>query len=380
MLILSYDLRGIFNKDITPKITKKIIFLFKRKVKKQEIFLSHDLNEKSLIIKEFLLKEFNFLKSLEALPSPLFYFWCLKEKKPGIMITASHLPKDYVGFKFILPNGYPWKPPKLNENKDDSKYLFKKIKPKINNKIYKIYFETLKRKVKSKKKTLVNFNLKNKFLKTALPYFSSLKIIHNKQADFSVSADQDGDRLYFKYKNKNIPLDLIFYFLSLDKKYQKIGVPVYFSKKLEKELKKANKKIYYLPTGHYFFKKGFFKYKLDLAFEPSGHFYFFKDLKTEAPYLALIKFFQMINFEEFLKMLNELKLERFSLKFKNINLEKIVYNLKEKFGFRIKKFDGYLLIKEDCWLHLRKSSTENVLRVTIEGENLKFYKKWLSKK
>lgn len=379
MLILSYDLRGIFNKDITPQITEKIILLFKKKVGKKSIFLSHDLNKRSLIIKEFLLKKFSFLKNLEALPSPLFYFWCLKEKKPGIIITASHLPENYVGFKFILPDGSSWKPNKIKNNQDNSRYFFKKIKPKINEEVYRIYFETLKKKVNLKKKVLVKFNLENKFLKIALPYFSSLKIIHNERAKFLFSTDQDGDRFYFKYKNKNIPLDLIFYFLSLDKKYRRLGVPIYFSKKLEKELKKINKKIYYLPTGHYFFKKGFSKYQLDLAFEPSGHFYFFRDLKTEAPYLALAKFFQMVNFKKFFKMIEELKLERFSLKSKNINLEKIVYNLKEKFGFQIKKFDGYFLIKEDCWLHLRRSLTENVLRVTIEGENLEFYKKWLNK-
>ncbi|MEM4222161.1 MAG: recombinase family protein, partial [archaeon] len=55
---------------------------------------------------------------------------------------------------------------------------------------------------------------------------------------------------------------------------QKVSLPDdwanWMIKELEKELKKINKKIYYLPTGHYFFKKGFSKYQLDLAFEPSG--------------------------------------------------------------------------------------------------------------
>jgi phosphomannomutase len=375
MLRTDYDLRGIFKKDLTFEIIDYCVKQFFKKIDNKKPLLAVDFNKNNLIIKEFLLKNFSF-EYLGVLPTPIFYYQANKIKKPGIMITASHLPKSYSGLKFLLANGKSWKP-KIKIQKSDFNQVRnnkeQKIKLKednfqkeINFKIYQEYFEKLRKIVKPKKEIIVNFDKKNFFLNFSLPYFEKLNIFDDSKSLIKVKSDLDNDRIFIYYQNKLILPDAIFYTLALNKKYKNLGVPVYFSQKLKEELLKLNKKIFIIPTGHYHFKEAFFKYNLDLAFEPSGHFYMFKELKTEAPYLALALFLHSFpNFEDLIKKNKFLK--RFNLKIKdNYSLENLIISYKQKFGLKLYRFDGYLLRNKDFILHLRKSKTENKLRFSLE--------------
>ncbi len=382
MIISEYDLRGIFEKEITPIIVEEAFQGFLKFLKQpKKILLANDCNQRSLYLKDFILKNFNHIEYLGTLPTPIFYYYVLKRKIPGVIITASHLPVKYVGLKFLLKDGTSWKP-KI-EKKLKSNYRFEKTNEsfEINKELYEEYFEKLKEIIKehSSKPLKLNFDLRNFFLKTSLPYFKKFNIQHSPNSEIKVKADLDNDRIFIFRKNKQIPPDLIFYYLALNDKYQNLGVPIYFSKFLEKKLIDQGKKIFYIQTGHIHFKEAYKKFNLDLAFEPSGHFYMFKDLKTEAPYLALILF--LLKFSN-LNLLN-LNIYRFNLKIApSFSLEKIVNSLKKKFGLKLKKFDGYLLYNQNFYLHLRKSKTENKLRISYEGLNnfLKEIKKWLAKK
>jgi phosphomannomutase len=471
MLLTEYDIRGIFKKDLTLEIIYNVVQQFFQKLKIKKALLAVDFNKNNWLIKNFLEKNFPF-EFLGILPTPIFYYEVIKRKKPGIMITASHLPLKYSGLKFILENGEPWKPTKLPELNDRIKYPNKRpnenlefgqdsgssFGPYSGNKnifgqhsgkrIFNNYFNHLQKIIKPKKKIYVSFDKKNFFLNSSLPYFQKLKIYDidsvypnnvrikypnkgpNKNLKFGknsggkfgqysgrlslikIKSDFDNDRIFVFVNNRKIHNDLIFYFLAKLPQYQRLGVPIFFSQKLKNELLKFGKKIYFIPTGHYFFKKAFRKYKLDLAFEPTGHFYMFKDLKTEGPYLALGLFLHLIadlcgsnadkrGLYDLLKLNSSLQLYRFDVKADSrtphqskarcgvalnpcsalvqVRLNKIVSFLQKKFKLKLKKFDGYLLYNQDFYLHLRRSKTENKIRVSYEGSKkyLKEIKKWL---
>jgi phosphomannomutase len=444
MLFTGYDIRGIFKTDLTLKIIHNIVSQFFWKLKIKKVLLAVDFNKNNWLIKNFLEKNFPF-EFLGILPTPIFYYEVIKRKKPGIMITASHLPLKYSGLKFVLENGETWKPTKLSELNDRIKYPNKRpnenlefgqdsgssFGPYSGNKnifgkhsgkrIFNNYFNHLQKIIKPKKKIYVSFDKKNFFLSSSLPYFQKLKIYHKKNTPIKIKSDFDNDRIFVFINNRKIHNDLIFYFLAKLPQYRKLGVPIFFSQKLKNELLKFGKKIYFIPTGHYFFKKAFRKYKLDLAFEPSGHFYMFKDLKTEGPYLALGLFLHSItDLKDLLKFNSSLQLYRFDVKLSNnlpglkpdkpsgykpdksgsypgnnsirvdqhknprqsaLLLEKIVSSLQKKFKLKLKKFDGYFLYNQNFYLHLRKSKTENKIRVYYEGpiKYLKEIKKWLMK-
>ncbi len=434
MLLTEYDIRGIFKKDLTLEIIYNVVQQFFHKLKIKKSLLAVDFNKNNWLIKNFLERNFPF-EFLGILPTPIFYYEVIKRKKPGIMITASHLPLKYSGLKFILENGEPWKPNLTRTNADLTRTDADKIKTRtfadytrlpagkagtnadinlsLRKSAFNNYFDHLQKIIKSKKKIYVNFDKKNFFLNSSLPYFQKLKIFDADFADYtrtnadsnlslrkSLSADKagtsslrksalikiksdfDNDRIFVFVNNRKIYNDLIFYFLAKLPQYQRLGVPIFFSQKLKNELLKLGKKIYFIPTGHYFFKKAFKKYKLDLAFEPSGHFYMFKDLKTEGPYLALGLFLHSIDdLKDLLKFNSSLQIYRFDINANLSGLEKLVSSLQKNFNLKLNKFDGYFLYNQDFYLHLRKSKTENKIRISYEGSKkyLKEIKKWLMK-
>jgi phosphomannomutase len=391
MLLTEYDIRGIFKKDLTLKIIYSVVQQFFQKLKIKNALLAVDFNKNNWLIKNFLEKNFPF-EFLGILPTPIFYYEVIKRKKPGIMITASHLPLKYSGLKFILENGEPWKPTlraKSTQRVTGKITLINADNVRVDQRdkyprrsVLNNYFDHLQKIIKPKKKIYVSFDKKNFFLNSSLSYFQKLKIYHKKNSLIKIKSDFDNDRIFVFVNNRKIYNDLIFYFLAKLPRYQKLGVPIFFSQKLKNELLKIGKKIYFIPTGHYFFKKAFRKYKLDLAFEPSGHFYMFKDLKTEGPYLALGLFLHSIDdLKDLLKLNSSLQLYRFDVDADSRALEKLVSSLQKKFKLKLKKFDGYFLYNQDFYIHLRKSKTENKIRVSYEGSKkyLKEIKKWLMK-
>ena len=393
MILTGYDLRGIFKKDLTLDIIYDVVGEFFKKLNIKDALLAVDTNKNNWFIKDFLKKNFSF-QFLGILPTPIFYYEVIKRKKPGVMITASHLPLKYSGLKFILSNGEPWKPKsaylvKRRRIKNDKYYLNQPTLTNIridqfknlNLSLYNNYFSYLRKIIKPKKKIYVNFDKKNFFLNFSLPFFQKLKIYHRNNSFIKIKSDLDNDRIFIFIKNKKIHNDLVFYYLAKFGPYQKLGVPFFFSQKLKNELLKIGKKIFFIKTGHYFFKKAYKKHNLDLAFEPSGHFYMFKDIKTESPYLSLGLFLFLIadkNFNDLLKLNSFLQLYRFNFK-KKKNIAQIVFWLQKKFSLKLRKFDGYLLFNQNFYLHLRQSKTEDKIRVSYEGSRkyLKEIKKWL---
>ncbi len=392
MLFSEYDLRGILGKDLSLEIIYKIIKIFFKETRAKKILVASDFNKNNLKIKNFLKDNFE-VEDLGILPTPIFYFQVIKRKIPGIMITASHLPLKYSGLKFILKDGTSWKVKlanlrelkrKLMRTSKYSSYKFAKSSYWFAENVYEDYFQKLKSIVKPKKKIFVEFDLKNFFLKTSLPYFRKLNIFHKKNSLIKIKSDFDNDRIYLYYKNKQILADLIFYFLASQKQYKFLGCPIFFSQKLRKLLLQKNKKIYFIRTGHNYFKQAYKKFKIDLAFEPSGHFYLFKDLKTEAPYLAVSLFLHKLNNFDNLLETFKLNLYRFDIivPMKKVSsLENFALFLKKQFRLKLKKFDGYLLWQKGFYLHFRPSQTENKIRLSFEGDKkyLLTIKKWFKK-
>lgn len=113
MIIGEYDIRGILGKELTFDLIEKSIsefinFLKKNNQFKKTLLLAIDNNKNNLRVKDYLMRKFNF-NFLGSLPTPIFYYYVIKLKTPGVIITASHLPKKYSGLKFLLKDGTSWK-------------------------------------------------------------------------------------------------------------------------------------------------------------------------------------------------------------------------------------------------------------------------------
>lgn len=103
-----YDIRGVWDKDITPEISYLIGRAFGTKLKrmgKNTTLVGHDNRYSSPVIEENLVKGIiecgvNVVR-LGLVTTPMYYYgWDLLDIHCGMMVTASHNPKDDNGFKF----------------------------------------------------------------------------------------------------------------------------------------------------------------------------------------------------------------------------------------------------------------------------------------
>lgn len=103
-----YDIRGIYGKDINPEISYLIGKAFGSKLVslgKNKTIVGYDNRKSSPIIEENLVKGICEcgvdVVRLGLVTTPMYYYsWDLLDIRCGMMITASHNPKDDNGFKF----------------------------------------------------------------------------------------------------------------------------------------------------------------------------------------------------------------------------------------------------------------------------------------
>ena len=141
-IIRAYDIRGIYNKTLFDLDAKIIGNLFGLKLGINEnVNIAYDGRLSSESLKnnliEGLLEVGVNVTEIGLCPTPLLYFSCVKNNSSGgIMVTGSHNPKNYNGFKFVQ-NNMPFYGNDLKELSERAKkFSFKK---KRGDKTYKCF-------------------------------------------------------------------------------------------------------------------------------------------------------------------------------------------------------------------------------------------------
>ncbi|MFH1392630.1 MAG: hypothetical protein ABIG90_03075 [bacterium] len=99
-----YDIRGRYPEEINKNIALKIV----KALKAKNLVLGHDGQRDSRVLSKAIIQKFKNIIDLGHVPISLLCFAIYKIKPDvGIMITASHLPKNYAGFKIFNKNGLP---------------------------------------------------------------------------------------------------------------------------------------------------------------------------------------------------------------------------------------------------------------------------------
>ena len=112
----AYDIRGIYDKELNEEIAYNIgrasaIFL-REKYDCRKIFIGCDARESTPELKKSLingiLDEDVDVADGGWMTTPMLYYVVIKKGfKGGIMITASHNPKEYNGFKIVGEEAFP---------------------------------------------------------------------------------------------------------------------------------------------------------------------------------------------------------------------------------------------------------------------------------
>src|SRR3989338_9132305 len=108
----AYDIRGIYPNELNEESAKKIGIAYADFLGGKAIIIGRDMRLSSdslfLSLAEGITQQGIDVIDIGIVSTPMSYFACAFLKADGsIMITASHNPKDYNGFKFTRKNAVP---------------------------------------------------------------------------------------------------------------------------------------------------------------------------------------------------------------------------------------------------------------------------------
>ncbi|NIM90531.1 MAG: phosphomannomutase [Candidatus Aminicenantes bacterium] len=420
-----YDIRGIVDKDLNPErvelLGKGIGTYFRQKGKK-EVVLGKDCRLSSQPYSEALIKGLHAtgcqVVDLGIVPTPLLYFTIYyKEKEAGVMITGSHNPPEYNGFKIMVGEETLYgeeiqkiyqiiKNKNFFEEQEDTKSSYD-IKPE--------YIDYVTKNVSFDKTLKVVLDAGNGTAGViASPIFKKLgcdvielycemdgtfpnhhpdptipealedliKTVTESQADVGVAYDGDGDRIGVIDDLGNILWgDQLMVFFSQDILSSNPGATIISevkaSKVLYEEIEKLGGRPIMWKTGHSLMKKKIKEEKAFLAGEMSGHIFFadryfgFDDAIYSSA--RLIEFLSRRE-EKLSQLLSKLPHTYHTPEIRIYASDEVKFKIVEEvkkelaLSHPIIDIDGVRAIFPKGWGLVRASNTQEVLVLRYEGD------------
>ncbi len=429
----AYDIRGIYPKEINEEAVYKIGRALVKFLQAKKIVIGRDIRESSPTLFKHLaqgiIDEGATVYDLGLATTPMLYYASGKlEVGGGVMITASHNPKQYNGIKLCRSQAVP-----IGEN--SGLLEIKKIALQINSlakndtlgeiiekNIQKEYLANWIAKMKlGTKKFKIVIDFANAMGILELPVYTSqaqnLKIIKlydnldgtfpnheanplktetlkdlqdkvkETKADLGIAYDGDADRVGFvNEKGEIIPMDFITGLIAkviLEKNPQATILCDLRSSKAVKEYIEENGGIVHeCRVGHALIKKQMRDENAIFAGELSGHYYFKENYTAEAGSLPAIYLLNLMakTKKPISELLSVMKRYYHSGEINSQVQDKksVIQQIKKKYSQgKLDELDGVKISFWDnqpgkrWWLNVRPSNTEPVLRLNLEADNKK---------
>jgi phosphomannomutase len=431
----AYDIRGVYPTDINEEsavtIARAIYSFFARRVGKKNIsiVLGQDMRLSSpalfKVVSETLVRCGAYVIDIGLVSTPTFYFASLKyDCNAGIMITASHNPKDYNGFKFVLREGSrlikigkptgmedvkkiaaaaDFEPDssggkittQLNAITDEAANALKAVNIPTGRKL-KIITDTangmavtyINALLKTQNVELIHLNPK---LDGTFPVheanplkFDTLVDLQKKvvaeHADLGIAPDADGDRIFFIDEKGNVIwatmiTALISSEILKSDPTARIIVDIRYLKNVSNIVKKLNGKLSISRVGHAFISAQMPVEQAVFAGESSGHYFFRETGYAESSSLVLAHVLKVLIRENkpFSEIVSQFRTaeESGEYNFEIIGLDvvKITQELKNKYKGELSELDGLSISFPDWRFNVRTSNTEPLLRLNVEADS-----------
>ncbi len=428
------DIRGVFSKDFDSDFAKdlgKSIVSFSSNelsISNPKILIGYDARlsspELTKALSETLLKQGATVSVVGLIPTPLAYFLLHHyDYTATVIVTASHNPVEYNGFKIMFNNKYDrfnvisdikdiFKNKDFLPNEDSGEMV--KLDP------YTPYINSLKKEFPNlkpipfvvdagngsagllAKKAFKALGLNPHYLFTepdgTFPNHhpdptkeSNLKDLKQRVAEtesvFGVGFDGDGDRLgIVTSKNKFIQSDEFAYMflptlLGDPKNSKTLIADVKVSNWYFEKAQEMNANVITSRTGYSFLRENMSKNKASLAMELSGHI-MFNDRPNRGFDDALyniLRFIELIgdkkgSIESLLPKVNTVKTNEIRIKLNLKDIKKSLDYLKTHLDTTKESYldiDGIRVTRGDSWFLVRHSQTENVLNLRFESSSEK---------
>lgn len=447
-----YDIRGKYPSEVNEEIAKRVgnavVQHLSQKLHKKrlKILVCRDVRKSSSSLRDALVKGAVWtgaeIIDVGIGTTPYFYF-LMRHLKPdgGIMVTASHNPAEYNGFKIRERGGKPigagtglekirslasksFKGRLDNlevinyENHEDSylnfiakgitiknpikavvdaaggstAYFLPRLLNKFPNLIYKpLFFEP-------------DGTFKTHPPNPLLPESQRFVKEELKRGQFRFGAifDGDGDRVLFFDENGGLVRSEYILGLLAEEKLKKYPdrqfvLPVNTSKGVREYLGEKGAKIQLTKVGYAFMAPAMIKKKAEYGAEVSGHFYFRSFFYNDSALLALLKLASLLSrthrslsqlvrpFERYISS-GEIN---FQVKDKKAVLRRIkgFYSKRpgrehlpgrpKYAGPKISLLDGITVEYPDWWFNIRPSNTEPLMRIVVEAKGKQLYEEKL---
>lgn len=418
----AYDIRGIFNKDLTPAIAKDIGSAFGTfmgmKEGEKEVCVGKDPRESGEAIEEAfvsgLVDTGCNVTLVGLIPLPILSFFVWQKHDAGVYISASHNPPEYNGIRFRDDDGVGLLYTDTPVMNIFAKKEFRKgkgnIKKYSGEKAKNEYLEYIRSKISLNKPIKIIFDSGNgsacavqdiyqklgcdvipintapdgKFPgRGAYPSEETLKeardLVIEEGADFGIGFDADADRgIIIDDGGRVVPPEKIAIIIAkrIGKEKCKIVVGFDCSMIIEKESEKMGIEVIRSKVGDVFVANTVKKYGAVIGVERAGHFFLPEFHYFDDPFAMSLKLAEMLSESD--KKLSDI-LENipdypyYSKSFecaedKKIEvMKKIVEKFKEDYySSSLDLTDGIKVLAEDFMILIRASNTEPLIRLYIE--------------
>ncbi len=423
----AYDIRGVYHKDFELSDVKKIAQAFVKFTGAKKVVVGRDMrtsgDELTTVIIDGLLSQGAEVISIGLCTTPSFNFAVAdnEEYDGGIMVTASHNPSAYNGFKLTLADGLPLaKNTGMDdikrmvfedefednrkdghvEQKDFTENYFKKvfslvdiskikpmrivvdtgngmggmIVPKLFKRLKKLEYIHLYKELDG---TFPNHE-PNPLKEENLEDLKKSVLEH--EADFGIAYDGDADRIGFvDEKAQTVPGDIMTGLLAQELLKNNPGEIVLYDLRstnaTREAIEEAGGKAKMCMVGHALIKKMMREEKALFAGELSSHFYYRDFYNVESNELTALLVMKLISEsgKSFSELANPLKKYYHSGEINSEvrDKEAKMREIEEKYKDQAKNvyhLDGIRMDFKDWWFNVRPSNTEPKLRLNLEAK------------
>ena len=423
----AYDIRGVFGEDLTEEVATRIGAAFAIFVgEDKEVLVARDVRLSGEKLREALVS--GLLSGCDVtdvgiVPTPLLYFAINRlQKDAGIMITASHNPPEWNGFKAFSRKGSIYgkdmeKVKQIAKEVDLERLGKKRGKLRSYKRTIQEYMDFAMNKIEIRRKLKVVADTANGTCGLVAPtLFKRLgckiltlnrnpdgtfpahlpepkeetlgelkrEVVKNK-ADLGVGYDGDGDRAVFVDEKGNvIPGDLTLLVFAKDVLQKSKGAKIVYELSCSMAVEEYVKKLGGIPiverVGHTFIMDRMIEENALFGGEKSSHFYFSECYGVDDAVFASLRMAEILSKSS--EKLSEIvdSLPKYpSIYEKNFEcpdnlkfaaIEKLRARFKD-YGLTILDMDGVKVLDKDGWVLLRPSNTEPIIRVSAEAKTEK---------
>lgn len=424
-----YDLRGAYPEELNDEMAYEIGRGFAVYAKSNTLMVGYDARVHSPALKDAVIRGITDqgvnVVNIGLCSTPCFYFTLAESGLGGgIMVTASHAPKQFNGFKPMFKDAVPLTKEQVLEFKETTMQprpstATEKGKVSIMNPL-ESYVAAVRKSIKEKIKPLkvimdsgngtAGLYIDKVFANTNLSVISMFpepdgnfpnhetnpKIPENRvklqekirteKADLGFMFDGDADRLYIFDRNGNVIdpsliMAIISEYLIKNSSNKKVTIEVRTSRVLYDWVKRAGGNVKVSSCWTIPIKLAM-KADPEVVFggETSGHYVFPAMHVVDDAIFGALTFLQAISIknETIDDIIANFKKEYFVLDEQNFKVEtmpeaaQVLGKLKGKYssaGAQILEIDGLSVVYPNWWFNLRKSETEPYIRLNLEANS-----------